>query len=340
MVLIKCNKCGKEISDKADKCPNCGCPATHSYYHTNTTKEVNKNSKLSIISLIFSLLLCTSLIGFIIAIVDLCTARKNKQKHILSIISIIIFSITFIVGFLFMCFLSTDNAENTTTQEQITSQVQETTEASQKDEKIEFSTEEITTEIANTFEDKVIELLGNDAGNNLIKILKDELGFTELSSIDKVGKTLNYKIKANGYELMVTKISDTDFRIIIPNSDHVFYENGAVTMTFDDFNNKQIDKDDMSTYYIMAQEIVTSTLTNPSSADFPSIVFHPEEISMKKNGDLIAVKSYVEAKNSFGAKVRSEWTVQFTVIDMKTFSCQATYVSIDGKSTGEFIDMD
>lgn len=31
MALIKCNECGKEISDKADKCPNCGCPIKHSY---------------------------------------------------------------------------------------------------------------------------------------------------------------------------------------------------------------------------------------------------------------------------------------------------------------------
>lgn len=26
MALIKCSECGKEISDKADNCPNCGCP--------------------------------------------------------------------------------------------------------------------------------------------------------------------------------------------------------------------------------------------------------------------------------------------------------------------------
>lgn len=26
MALIKCPECGKEISSKADKCPNCGCP--------------------------------------------------------------------------------------------------------------------------------------------------------------------------------------------------------------------------------------------------------------------------------------------------------------------------
>lgn len=26
MSLIKCPECGKEISDKADRCPSCGCP--------------------------------------------------------------------------------------------------------------------------------------------------------------------------------------------------------------------------------------------------------------------------------------------------------------------------
>ena len=25
MTLIKCKECGKEVSDKAEKCPNCGC---------------------------------------------------------------------------------------------------------------------------------------------------------------------------------------------------------------------------------------------------------------------------------------------------------------------------
>lgn len=26
MALIKCTECGKEFSDKAAACPNCGCP--------------------------------------------------------------------------------------------------------------------------------------------------------------------------------------------------------------------------------------------------------------------------------------------------------------------------
>lgn len=28
MALIKCNECGHMISDRATKCPKCGCPTT------------------------------------------------------------------------------------------------------------------------------------------------------------------------------------------------------------------------------------------------------------------------------------------------------------------------
>ena len=35
MALIKCTECGKEFSDKASACPNCGCP----------TSEMNINPK-------------------------------------------------------------------------------------------------------------------------------------------------------------------------------------------------------------------------------------------------------------------------------------------------------
>ena len=39
MALIKCNECGKEISDKADKCPNCGCPIKKQPYTININNE-------------------------------------------------------------------------------------------------------------------------------------------------------------------------------------------------------------------------------------------------------------------------------------------------------------
>ncbi len=37
-MLIKCKECGKEISDTAEKCPNCGCINNHS----NSLKKYKK----------------------------------------------------------------------------------------------------------------------------------------------------------------------------------------------------------------------------------------------------------------------------------------------------------
>jgi Ni,Fe-hydrogenase I cytochrome b subunit len=41
MAMITCSECGKEFSDKADKCPSCGNP-NPSYVNTNTQPEKQK----------------------------------------------------------------------------------------------------------------------------------------------------------------------------------------------------------------------------------------------------------------------------------------------------------
>lgn len=32
MAMIKCDECGKDVSDKAKTCPNCGCPIDTKIY--------------------------------------------------------------------------------------------------------------------------------------------------------------------------------------------------------------------------------------------------------------------------------------------------------------------
>ena len=61
MALIKCPECGKEISDRASTCPNCGCPVKadvsnvdNSAKNTNNTdanqiSETNKKNKIPMI---------------------------------------------------------------------------------------------------------------------------------------------------------------------------------------------------------------------------------------------------------------------------------------------------
>jgi uncharacterized membrane protein YvbJ len=42
MTLIKCTECGKDISDKADSCPNCGNPIKISESKVQISTDSNK----------------------------------------------------------------------------------------------------------------------------------------------------------------------------------------------------------------------------------------------------------------------------------------------------------
>lgn len=42
MALIKCIECGKEFSDRAAACPNCGCPTEIILEELNASKKKQK----------------------------------------------------------------------------------------------------------------------------------------------------------------------------------------------------------------------------------------------------------------------------------------------------------
>lgn len=91
MSLIKCLECGRDISDKADKCPNCGCPtnANCSYQNDSYLRPYEpkpKNSILGILAIIFSIFVPTFIIGTILAVIDLI--KKDGKKKTCSYIAI------------------------------------------------------------------------------------------------------------------------------------------------------------------------------------------------------------------------------------------------------------
>jgi len=61
MALIKCNECGKEISDKAKACIHCGCPNKKTIEmvikNTNTNTNINKKQMITIICVIFFIII-------------------------------------------------------------------------------------------------------------------------------------------------------------------------------------------------------------------------------------------------------------------------------------------
>lgn len=82
MALLNCPECGKEISDKAESCPNCGYPINecinYDVYEAVESEIEMKESVCSILSLIFYVL------GVIASIV------KSNISVVFSLISFIL----------------------------------------------------------------------------------------------------------------------------------------------------------------------------------------------------------------------------------------------------------
>ena len=60
MALINCRECGKEISDQAKVCPNCGCPVKREKAKLNI--NLNKYRKLAVPALVIVVILIAVLI--------------------------------------------------------------------------------------------------------------------------------------------------------------------------------------------------------------------------------------------------------------------------------------
>ena len=102
MALIKCPECGKDVSDTAETCPNCG--------FTTKRKKESKNGKLPAISMtigIASLILSWSTFGIILGIIGLISgiismAKKYSHKAytivgiITSLIAVMIVTVSFV----------------------------------------------------------------------------------------------------------------------------------------------------------------------------------------------------------------------------------------------------
>ena len=181
--------------------------------------------------------------------------------------------------------------------------------------------------------------LSEEVKNKLYDILENQIGFTGIKYVGKnpVGDS-NYDFETDQYDFTVTA-SDDVYRIFQPGGGAVFYENGEVVLTIDDIENTKIGSSEKVQYYDIAKEIVKSNLKAPSTADFPTLLFSSSDIVMQRNGSIVAVQSYVDAQNSYGAEIRSNWLVEFEVIDANILSYNTLYINIDGQTSGEFIDL-
>ena len=201
------------------------------------------------------------------------------------------------------------------------------------------TTQEATTTVAEkSFIECISEYLDEESVNDVMKILIDDLGFSETD--------LKFDTKTDGAEIYSIYLDGENFKMValdkeyrIWNDTKVLYEDGTVKMTKQDIEDTEIGIGDDAVYYSFAKEMVEGCLKDPSSAHSPSLSFSGE-VAMKNNKDLVVVQSNVTAKNSFGTKVNSPFTVEFQIIDMDNYQYNPIYINLDGETSGEYIDID
>ncbi|WFR59450.1 hypothetical protein QA584_10280 [Anaerocolumna sp. AGMB13025] len=95
---------------------------------------------------------------------------------------------------------------------------------------------------------------------------------------------------------------------------------------------------DPDKYYTYAKEIILDYIKTPRTAEFPDLP--SSAIAMQRKGKYVGVKSYFDAQNTYGVFVRSKYTVEFTVTDLKANIYKPVYVKIDDEIRGDWVDLD
>ena len=134
--------------------------------------------------------------------------------------------------------------------------------------------------------DAILAEFGIEKGENCVTVANTEIA-------------LRYRCPADGIDDFRAELIDGDtFGYLQVTYDMSFYEEWYLPMSFSDISD--------FLYWTRTEETVKQLLKAPKSADFPSIT---NGWSFGRNQYYVAVQSYVDAQNSFGAQIRSEFTL-------------------------------
>ncbi len=116
------------------------------------------------------------------------------------------------------------------------------------------------------------------------------------TTVTDTDETVRYRCPADGIDDFRAELIDGDtFGYLQVTYDMSFYEEWYLPMSIGEQSN----------YQIKIEETVKQLLKAPESANFPSIT---DGWGFGKNKYYVAVQSYVDAQNSFGTEIRSEFT--------------------------------
>ena len=79
----------------------------------------------------------------------------------------------------------------------------------------------------------------------------------------------------------------------------------------DDVSEEPVANDEKGACWALAEDVVKANLKSPSSAKFP-FSYADEGVAFSKSGNLYTVTGWVDAENSYGAKLRNNFTVTMT----------------------------
>lgn len=244
----------------------------------------------------------------------------SKNGGSSKVVLIVIFLILFI---LVKAFYS--NSDDTSKKTNSTNKIQE----SKKDKIVETQKEEKKPLLTDYFSKEMCD--------SIMNLLENDLLFKGIKFVEKDENLAIYYFNMEGYQVAVTAYEDDGvYNVYIPNSSHTFYDNGEILETYEYMQSHIVTNEDGIIYWIMAQDVVTKTLKNPKSAKYPS----SNDVYFQKNENLVAVKGYVDAENSFGATTRSEFVVEFNVIDKSTYSYDLIYFEMEDTVIGKWIDVE
>ena len=171
-------------------------------------------------------------------------------------------------------------------------------------------------------------------GEKLYNFLLDDLLAKEVYFVSRYESTLySYVVSADGFSINVTLDEEKVHGASC--GTYLMYDNGKVLYTVPDIANRST-KEYESQYYLIAKELVSGGLKFPSTAMFAPIY----ECKMQRNGDLAAVQGYVTSQNSFGSMIKSEYLVQFYLLDPESWTYEITYIRIDDQEEGKFVSFD
>ena len=188
--------------------------------------------------------------------------------------------------------------------------------------------------------ERLVSDMGDDAlASHVYSIMTEEVGFSNLTYIERIELTDNYQFKNGSTAVIATAFADEEgefIRIFTPHG-AVYYEDGELLVTQEQVDADKLDIGKISTYQVMAQNAVEQVLKDPSTAGFTNINAGAPSISAKDG--IVAVQGYVTATNSFGAREKELYTVEFKPIDLSTYSYELLYLQVGSITQGTYIDL-